>query len=58
MNNESKSMTLDQFMAHMRSELKRFEDEWKEENAKRPEDYPMEFSSQFDWRDQLYCFLG
>lgn len=51
-------MTLDQYLAHMQIKLKEFEDDWRKENAERPEEFPMEFDSEFDWQEQLACWLG
>lgn len=51
-------MTLDQYLEHMKLKLKEFEDTWRTENGKRPDEYPMEFDSEFDWNEQLEAFLG
>lgn len=50
-------MTLEEYMKHMRVRLEQFETHWRKENAKNPQDWPMEFDSQYDWNEQLVCWL-
>jgi hypothetical protein len=51
-------MTLEQFIAHLLQNLKDFEDKLREENKTNPEEWPIEFKSQFDWRKQLEAWMG
>lgn len=52
--------TLEQFVAELRSDVDKFEADWKKNSKKSPDDYPMSFPDDNDgiWMEQFTTFLS
>ncbi len=54
-----KGMSLDDFLAELRGEVDAFEKWWREQHAKTPEHYPLEFNKDNEgmWTEQFVYFI-
>lgn len=61
---QSESMTLDQYGALMHAKVDEFAAMWRRENAKTPEDWPMEYDESGNvspsdaWNEQFSAWMG
>lgn len=51
-------ISLDDFIAQMKSDLARFESEWREGHKEDPNTYPLELHGYGDWEEQMNFLLG